>query len=183
MLFTVAEIVLVCVVAMTALALVYFVFRGAGIGAVRVTSTARLIWATLLTGLFGGAFMAVSAFMILPTYYIVNDDTPDGHDMRFMLNGDFFNECGMRFVENRTDETFCLVAKIYGDEELHDDEEAVTMLPPGKTRSRYGIDGWFEPFPSLLRDDSYGTVERYVMRQEWVERELEKEVQFYNESD
>ncbi|MBR5859716.1 MAG: hypothetical protein IKY71_00030 [Bacteroidaceae bacterium] len=183
MLLTVAEIILVCVVAMTALSFAHFVFRGAGGGAFCVTSTVRLIWATLMIGLLGGAFMAVSAFIVLPTYYIINDDTPDGYDMRFVLNGDFFNECGLRFVENRTDETFCLVAKVYGDEDLHDDEEAVTMLPPGKTGSKYGIDGWFEPFPLLLRDDSNGTVERFVMRQEWVERELEKEVQFYYEPD
>ena len=183
MLFSITEIALVCVVAVTALSFAYFVFRGAGIRAVRVTSTARMIWATSMTGLFGGAFMAVSAFIVLPTYYIINDSTPDGYDMRFMLNGDFFKECGLRFVDNRTSETFCLVAKIYGDEDLRDDEEAVTMLPPGKTRSRYGIDGWFGSFPPFLRDDSNGTVERYVMRQESVKRELEKEVQFYNESD
>ena len=179
MLLTVAGIILVCVVAMTALSFAYFVFRGARGGELRVTSTVRLICATLMIGLFGGAFMSVSAFIVLPTYYVINDDTPNGYDTRFVLNGDFFNECGLRFVENRTDETFCLVAKVYGDEDLHDDEEAVTMLPPGKTCSRYGIDGWFEPFPLLLRDDSWGTVKRFVMRQEWVEHELEKEVQFY----
>lgn len=173
----ITEIILVSVVVMTTLFFIYFVLRGGGNESMRA-SMGRIAKGALIAGIGMGLMLSTLLFMVLPTYHYIDSATPDGHRVRFAVNGSFFSECGLRYVINQTPQSYSLVAKVYGDAVLNDDEEPVTPLPPGKTRARYGIDGWFERFPSVSSDDSNGTIERYVMFDEWVNSELEKSVSF-----
>ena len=173
----ITEIILMSVVAMTTYFFVYFVLRGGRNDSMRA-SMGRIIKGALIAGIAMGLMLSTLLFMVLPTYHYIDSATPDGHRVRFAVNGNFLSECGLRYIINQTQQSYSLVAKVYGNDALNDDEEPVTPILPGKTRARYGIDGWFEPFPLVSSDDSDGTVERYVMFDDWVNRELEKTVSF-----
>lgn len=183
MCLTVLEIFVVSIVIMVLFFLAYYALRGSCSDKLRAASLGRLVGGSLLGGVCMGSVMAAMLFIALPTYYFIDDCTPDGYRMRFVLNSDVFDECGSNFIINNTSETFSLVAKIYGDDELMEGEPAVTFLPPGKTFIHFGVDGWFEPFPSVMSGESNGTVERYVMRQQSVKQELGKEVDYEYEPD
>ncbi len=181
MAFTVLEILLFSAVFMTVLFFAYFVMRGSLYSSFSAP-VSRIVGGTLIAGIGCSLLLSVLLFMVLPTYYYISSATPEGYRMAFVLNSDFLSESGLRFIINETSCSYSLVAKVYGDEELDDDEEPVTAVPQGKTRVRYGIDGWFEPFPPSVSDDSNGEVLRYVIVDEWVESELEKSVSFEYET-
>lgn len=166
MFLSIPEILIVSVVLSTLFFFMYFVLRGTGLNAYRTASFARLIGGTLVAGVPIGAGIAFCTFMALPRYYIIEGEEEDSYYTRYLLDENFIHECGMRFVLNKTPETYLLVAKAYGDARLKDDEEPVTALPPGKVRIMYGIDGWFKPFPAKAGDEDGDEVMRYVMKQE-----------------
>ncbi len=179
--FSVLDIILLPVILMTVIFLVYFVVREMRLAC--GTGFKRLLSGAIISGVGTGLFLSGMAAMVLPDYVFIDEGKPEGQKKRYVLNSDFFSECGSSYLLNRTSETFYIVAKSYGDAKLDDYEPAVSPLPPGRHVLGKDIDDWFVPFPISLSSSNYGVVRRNVMRYEDVERELAKKVEFIHEED
>ena len=180
--FRILDIIVIPVVLFTVIFLAYFVVRE--MKRLRGTGFRQLLYGALVCGVGMGLFLSGLAAMVLPTYVFIDDGTSEGHHKRYVLNSDFFSECGQSYLLNKTSETFYVVAKCYGGAGLDDGESAVRPIPPGKHVVDNDIDDWFVPFPQEISSSSYGVVRRNEIRLENVEQELKRKVKYiYEERD
>lgn len=87
--------------------------------------------------------------LVIPTYYHIEDTTPNGHYTCYAINGSIGKELFGKYVFNNTDEEYYLCRKNYQYGTPDDKTTYVKAIAPHSATSvPMEIDGWLHPFPT-----------------------------------
>lgn len=71
------------------------------------------IGASIIVGPILGFALGLALKLVIPTYYHIEDTTPNGHYTRYAINGNIGKELFGKYVFNNTDEEYYLCRKNY----------------------------------------------------------------------
>lgn len=89
--------------------------------------------------------------LVIPTYYHIEDTTPNGHYTCYAINGNIGKELFGKYAFNNTDEEYYLCRKNYQYGTPDDKTTYVKAIAPHSATSvPMEIDGWFHLFPTRI---------------------------------
>ena len=109
------------------------------------------IGVSIIVGPMLGFALGLAFKLVIPTYYHIEDPTPNGHYTCYAINGNIGKELFGKYVFNNTDEEYYLCRKNYQYGTPDDKTTYVKAIAPHSTTSvPMEIDGWFHPFPTRI---------------------------------
>lgn len=109
------------------------------------------IGASIIVGPMLGFALGLALKLVIPTYYHIEDPTPNGHYTCYAINGNIGKELFGKYVFNNTDEEYYLCRKNYQYGTPDDKTTYVKAIAPHSATSvPMEIDGWFHPFPTRI---------------------------------
>lgn len=107
------------------------------------------IGASIIVGPMLGFALGLALKLVIPTYYHIEDTTPNGHYTCYAINGNIGKELFGKYAFNNTDEEYYLCRKNYQYGTPDDKTTYVKAIAPHSATSvPMEIDGWFHLFPS-----------------------------------
>lgn len=109
------------------------------------------IGASIIVGPMLGFALGLALKLVIPTYYHIEDTTPNGHYTCYAINGNIGKELFGKYAFNNTDEEYYLCRKNYQYGTPDDKTTYVKAIAPHSATSvPMEIDGWFHPFPTRI---------------------------------
>ena len=111
------------------------------------------IGASIIVGPMLGFALGLALKLVIPTYYHIEDTTPNGHYTCYAINGNIGKELFGKYAFNNTDEEYYLCRKNYQYGTPDDKTTYVKAIAPHSATSvPMEIDGWFHPFPTITEE-------------------------------
>lgn len=135
----------------------------------------RIIGGSIVAGVGLGLWLGIGLSLLLPTHYYVSGTGEDEHSERFVINSDIMGEYGRKYLINLTDENVFYAAMTYGDRELDQKEQPISVVEPGYIMEiKHKINGWFEQFPEHVKTKEKGAVKWHVLTEGMLIEEYKK---------
>lgn len=169
------ELFVISIIFMITLSFLYFGVRANAVYHDFQKNIIRIIGGSVVAGIGLGIWLGLGLSLLLPTYYLVSGTGKDGHIERFVLDSDITDKYGRRYLINLTDDNIFYAAMTYGNKELDQKEEPISMLEPGYIMEiKHKVNGWFEQFPEHVQTKEKGAIKWHVLTEDMLIEEYKK---------